>query len=149
MRRRRHRPSSEAISLEFAPSPQNPQWEHSPGQCTRSQERCRSSQPKPQHQRKLVCKNWSSRGSEGGCRPGAWIKKRLKSLTGATQVLAAPCLKKERKHIICLMDELDFLITKDEEVIYNFFTWSLRAGNGILLLGVSNIMDLPERLSNR
>ena len=55
----------------------------------------------------------------------------------------------ERKHIICLMDELDFLITKDEEVIYNFFTWSLRAGNGILLLGVSNIMDLPERLSNR
>ena len=55
----------------------------------------------------------------------------------------------DRKHIICLMDELDFLITKDEDVIYNFFTWSLRAGNGLLLLGVSNIMDLPERLSNR
>ena len=57
--------------------------------------------------------------------------------------------EKNKKHIVCLMDELDFLVTKDEEVVYNFFTWSLIAGNGLLLLGVANIMDLPERLSNR
>ena len=54
-----------------------------------------------------------------------------------------------RRPIACLIDELDFLITADEQVVYNFFSWSMRKGCGMLLIGVSNIMDLPERLSNR
>lgn len=54
-----------------------------------------------------------------------------------------------RRPIACLIDELDFLITADEQVVYNFFDWSVRKECGLLLIGVSNIMDLPERLSNR
>lgn len=54
-----------------------------------------------------------------------------------------------RRPIACLIDELDFLITADEQVVYNFFDWSVRKECGLLLVGVSNIMDLPERLSAR
>ena len=54
-----------------------------------------------------------------------------------------------RRPIACLIDELDFLITADEQVVYNFFDWSVRKECGLLLIGVSNIMDLPERLSAR
>ena len=54
-----------------------------------------------------------------------------------------------RRTIVCLVDEMDFLITTDESVVYNFFNWAVMPGSGLLLVGVSNIMDLPERLSGR
>lgn len=55
----------------------------------------------------------------------------------------------DRQTIVCLVDEMDFLITTDENVVYNFFNWAMLPGSGLLLVGVSNIMDLPERLSGR
>jgi origin recognition complex subunit 1 len=50
--------------------------------------------------------------------------------------------------IVCLLDELDFLITKNENIVYNFFNWSMSC-NFLLLIGVSNVSDLPERLTTR
>jgi hypothetical protein len=55
----------------------------------------------------------------------------------------------KRETLVCLVDEMDFLITTDESVVYNFFNWAVMPGSGLLLVGVSNIMDLPERLSGR
>ena len=56
---------------------------------------------------------------------------------------------KDRKVIICLIDELDFLLTRDEEVIYNFFNWPLLNDSKLIVLGIANVMDLPERMSTR
>lgn len=47
------------------------------------------------------------------------------------------------------MDELDFLLTRDFRVIYNLFDWSMHERSGFLLIGISNTMDLPERISAR
>jgi hypothetical protein len=54
-----------------------------------------------------------------------------------------------RRVTVCLVDELDFMITRDENVVYNFFNWPLLKGSGMLLIGVSNTLDLPERFSQR
>lgn len=50
---------------------------------------------------------------------------------------------------VCLVDEIDFLLTKDENVIYNLFDWPLQVGSRLIIIGIANIMDLPERLSSR
>ena len=42
----------------------------------------------------------------------------------------------DRKTIVCLVDEMDFLITQDEGVVYNFFNWAMLPGSGLLLVGV-------------
>ena len=55
----------------------------------------------------------------------------------------------ERKTVVCLVDELDFLVTRDEEVVYNFFNWPLLKGSNLSVVGIANVMDLPERLSPR
>jgi hypothetical protein len=57
-----------------------------------------------------------------------------------------------RQHnvLICLVDELDFLLTRDYRVIYNLFDWSLTVSqSNFLLIGISNTTDLPERISSR
>jgi Cdc6-like AAA superfamily ATPase len=51
--------------------------------------------------------------------------------------------------ILVLLDEMDFLLQRDESLIYNIYNWSMRSGTGLLLVGISNIMDLPDRLSAR
>lgn len=48
------------------------------------------------------------------------------------------------------MDELDQLVTKKQEVIYNFFNWPNQAHSRLIVLAIANTMDLPEReLSNK
>ena len=51
--------------------------------------------------------------------------------------------------IVCLLDEVDFLLSKDDRVIFQFLSWPLMINSGFVLICVANIMDLPERLSNR
>lgn len=47
---------------------------------------------------------------------------------------------------VVLMDELDQMITPKQDVIYNFFNWPTLAGSRLIVLAVSNTMDLPERV---
>ena len=43
----------------------------------------------------------------------------------------------DRTTIVCLVDEMDFLITTDEGVVYNFFNWAMLPGSGLLLVGMT------------
>ncbi len=54
-----------------------------------------------------------------------------------------------RKVTICLVDELDYLMTRNEEVVYNFFNWPLLPQSLLVVIGIANIMDLPERMTQR
>jgi origin recognition complex subunit 1 len=54
-----------------------------------------------------------------------------------------------RSNVICLLDELDFLVTANESVVYNFFQWPQRPNAKLIIIGIANTMDLPERLSKR
>jgi Cdc6-like AAA superfamily ATPase len=50
---------------------------------------------------------------------------------------------------IVLLDELDFLVSGNESVVYNFFDWPQLPKSSIIVVGIANTMDLPERLTLR
>lgn len=55
-----------------------------------------------------------------------------------------------RDTCVVLVDELDQLVTKKQEVIYNFFNWPNQPHSKLIVLAIANTMDLPEReLSNK
>lgn len=55
-----------------------------------------------------------------------------------------------RKPLIVLMDELDQIVTKKQNVMYNFFNWPTYSNSKLIVIAVANTMDLPERvLSNK
>eukprot|EP01083_Nonionella_stella_P068170 180780_1 len=54
-----------------------------------------------------------------------------------------------RKVIVLLVDELDFLLTRQQKVIYNLFDWPTKAEAKLVVIGIANTMDLPERLLPR
>ena len=55
----------------------------------------------------------------------------------------------EHPYIVCLLDELDYLVTSNESVVYNFFQWPHELKANLVIIGIANTMDLPERLSKR
>ena len=46
---------------------------------------------------------------------------------------------------VVLVDELDQMITKKQDVIYNFFNWPHVAHSRLIVIAIANTMDLPER----
>jgi ATPase family associated with various cellular activities (AAA) len=59
---------------------------------------------------------------------------------------------------VVLLDEIDYLVTQKQSVMYNFFDWPRRSaalcnsgirGRRLVVIGVSNTLNLPERLQPR
>ena len=61
----------------------------------------------------------------------------------------APSLAR-RSVTILLLDEMDYLVTKKQTVLYNLFDWPTRSKvNRLCILGIANTINLPERLLPR
>lgn len=56
---------------------------------------------------------------------------------------------KERPVTVLLVDELDLLVTRNQMVLYNLFDWPTRKNSQLVVVGIANTMDLPERLLPR
>ena len=52
---------------------------------------------------------------------------------------------KNETTIVLLVDELDALITKKQNLLYNLFDWPSNKNSGLIILAIANTMDLPER----
>ncbi|EFJ25159.1 hypothetical protein SELMODRAFT_51018, partial [Selaginella moellendorffii] len=50
---------------------------------------------------------------------------------------------------ILLVDELDLLVTRSQSVLYNLFDWPCRPNSRLMVIGIANTIDLPERLLPR
>ena len=52
---------------------------------------------------------------------------------------------------ILLLDEVDYLVTKDQAVLYNIFDWPKQAGGtgDLVVIGISNTINLPNTLTPR
>ncbi|XP_071117576.1 origin recognition complex subunit 1-like [Haliotis cracherodii] len=79
----------------------------------------------------------------------------LKDLTGqrATPEHAMELLNKKfstpaprRETVVLLVDELDLLWTRKQDVMYNIFDWPTKQQARLVVLAVANTMDLPERI---
>lgn len=79
----------------------------------------------------------------------------LQKLTGqkATADHAAALLEKRFSNLahrkettVLLVDELDLLWTRKQNVLYNLFEWPTRRHTRLVVLTIANTMDLPERI---
>jgi origin recognition complex subunit 1 len=57
----------------------------------------------------------------------------------------------DQRIIVVLLDEIDYLFTKKQTVLYSFFDWPIRAsertnGPRLIVVGISNTMHLPSLL---
>lgn len=56
----------------------------------------------------------------------------------------------EKPVTVLMLDEIDYLVTRKETLVYNFFDWPLRATTArLVVIGISNTINLPEKLSTR
>ncbi|CAH1117278.1 unnamed protein product [Phaedon cochleariae] len=53
---------------------------------------------------------------------------------------------KKLKPVVMLIDELDVLCTKRQDVVYNLLDWPTKAQTQLVVITIANTMDLPERL---
>ncbi|KAG0292576.1 AAA ATPase [Dissophora globulifera] len=69
----------------------------------------------------------------------------------AVKALEAVLLKTNKNKImhVVVLDELDNLASKDQEVLYKLFEWSSMEGSKLTLLSISNSLDLVDRLLPR
>lgn len=51
-----------------------------------------------------------------------------------------------RKTIVLLVDELDILCNRRQDVVYNLLDWPTKTGARLVVVTIANTMDLPERL---
>ncbi|KAK3919148.1 Origin recognition complex subunit 1 [Frankliniella fusca] len=79
----------------------------------------------------------------------------LKSLTGqkrtpqqAQDILAQRFCSGSAKNktVVLLVDEVDMLRNRRQDVIYNLFDWPSKSNSHFIVLTIANTMDLPERL---
>lgn len=58
---------------------------------------------------------------------------------------------RDRSVVVVLLDEIDYLVTEKQSVLYNFFDWPKRAaevkhGKRLVVIGISNTLNLAEQL---
>nr|XP_003705940.1 PREDICTED: origin recognition complex subunit 1 [Megachile rotundata] len=77
----------------------------------------------------------------------------LKQLNGnivtweqAYHVLEKRFHRTNSKMTLLLVDELDFLCTKRQDVVYNLLDWPTKATAQLVVITIANTMDLPERV---
>jgi Cdc6-like AAA superfamily ATPase len=49
-------------------------------------------------------------------------------------------------HIILIIDEIDCLINKKQLLLYNIFNWTTYPQSKLIIISISNTLDLPEKL---
>ncbi|XP_076269049.1 origin recognition complex subunit 1 [Rhynchophorus ferrugineus] len=54
--------------------------------------------------------------------------------------------KKHHTPVVMLIDELDILCTKRQDVVYNLLDWPTKSNDQLIVITIANTMDLPERL---
>ncbi|KAK3408562.1 hypothetical protein EUGRSUZ_J00777 [Eucalyptus grandis] len=50
---------------------------------------------------------------------------------------------------VLLIDELDLLLTRNQSVLYNILDWPTKPHSKLIVIGIANTMDLPEKLLPR
>ncbi|KAM7528936.1 hypothetical protein LguiB_032346 [Lonicera macranthoides] len=57
--------------------------------------------------------------------------------------------KEDNQPCILLIDELDILVTRNQSVLYNILDWPTKPHSKLVVIGIANTMDLPEKLLPR
>jgi Cdc6-like AAA superfamily ATPase len=52
-------------------------------------------------------------------------------------------------HLLLVVDEIDCLITQKQALLYNIFNWTTYPESRLIVISISNNLDLPEKLSSK
>ncbi|KAG0260888.1 AAA ATPase, partial [Linnemannia exigua] len=65
---------------------------------------------------------------------------------GAVRAVEALVLgeKKNKTMYVTILDEMDQLLTKDQEVLYKLFQWSCTENSKLTLIGIANALDMTD-----
>jgi origin recognition complex subunit 1 len=90
-------------------------------------------------------------GDKTQCSPEQAVKKLETYFASPTSAETKTAHKGKKEHVVVLLlDEIDYLLTKTQSVLYHFFDWPRRAcHNRLIVIGVSNTVNLPERLQSK
>ncbi|KAG0007579.1 AAA ATPase [Entomortierella chlamydospora] len=58
-------------------------------------------------------------------------------------------LDDKKKIIVTVLDEIDHLLTKDQDVLYRLFQWSCAENSKLTLIGIANALDMTDRFLPR
>ncbi|KAK6529784.1 AAA ATPase [Arthrobotrys megalospora] len=67
----------------------------------------------------------------------------------ALEKLFVPKKKSAANVSIIVLDEMDSLLTKDQEILYKIFEWSFEKNSKLVLVGIANALDLTDRFLPR
>src|SRR5262249_15377210 len=83
-------------------------------------------------------------------------RKRLSSNSATTNPVSSCralerfiCNTQSKTPIVVLLDEIDSLFTRDQDVLYQLFEWTRCQASNLLLIGIANALDLTERFLPR
>ncbi len=57
--------------------------------------------------------------------------------------------QQHRPIAVLMVDELDFLVTPNQSILYNIFEWPSLPDSRLIVLGLANTMNLPDQLLPR
>lgn len=55
----------------------------------------------------------------------------------------------KNSHIILIVDEVDCLINQKQNLLYNIFNWTTYSKSKLIVISISNTLDLPNRLQQK
>lgn len=57
--------------------------------------------------------------------------------------------RKQKAFYILMLDEIDQLITKDQDILYRIFGWAGLTNSRVCIIGIANSLDLTQRFLPR
>ena len=67
----------------------------------------------------------------------------------AVMLLEKKFEQKNSEPIVLLVDELDMLCTKKQDVLYNLFDWPYKKNSKWIVIAIANAMNLPEQVMSK
>jgi origin recognition complex subunit 1 len=71
------------------------------------------------------------------------------SAENAVMLLEKKFEAKSSEQIVLLVDELDMLCTKKQDVLYNIFDWPYKKNSKWIVIAIANAMNLPEQVMSK
>jgi len=99
--------------------------------------------PTPKHVYSEIYRQWGKQGGLKQSRSPAVAARLLE------QMFTSKGKVESHTVTVLLIDELDFMITRNEQVIYNLFNWPSQKHARLAVVGIANTMNLVEQLCPR
>jgi len=58
-------------------------------------------------------------------------------------------IRKDTSKYVCILDEIDYLITRDQEVLYKLFEWPVKTNSRLCIIGIANALNMTDRFLPR